>query len=192
MKRTIRLYGSLAEQFTSEPIVLDVDDPRLMVSALDSMFRGKFRKALRQHDEFYLMKQREDSTYSDVTSETWTFPLGDRYPNLHIAAAPQGSGYEVAAYILGSAAVGTAAYYAIAIAVNLVIGFAISAVVEMISPKPKNTERNTESPANNPSYIFNGAVNVSEPGYPVPVVYGEFRVGSVVVSTGTVTMDIPQ
>jgi len=39
-----------------------------------------------------------------------------------------------------------------------------------------------ESPDNGASYNFNGPVNVTAQGNPVPVLYGEMMVGSVTVS----------
>lgn len=50
--------------------------------------------------------------------------------------------------------------------------------------------RNNEPADNRTSYIFNGAVNVTAQGAPVPICYGRMRVGSVVVSAGVTTTDI--
>lgn len=40
------------------------------------------------------------------------------------------------------------------------------------------------------SFLFNGAINATEQGQPVPLVYGHFRVGSVVASGGIEVRDI--
>jgi predicted phage tail protein len=50
--------------------------------------------------------------------------------------------------------------------------------------------RNNEPADNRTSYIFNGAVNVTAQGAPVPICYGRMRVGSVVISAGVTTTDI--
>jgi predicted phage tail protein len=50
--------------------------------------------------------------------------------------------------------------------------------------------RNNEPADNRASYIFNGAVNLTAQGNPVPICYGRMRVGSVVVSAGLSTEDI--
>lgn len=50
--------------------------------------------------------------------------------------------------------------------------------------------RNNEPADNRSSYIFNGAVNLTAQGNPVPLCYGRMRVGSVVVSAGLSTEDI--
>jgi predicted phage tail protein len=50
--------------------------------------------------------------------------------------------------------------------------------------------RNNEPADNRASYIFNGAVNLTAQGNPVPICYGRIRIGSVVVSAGLSTEDI--
>lgn len=50
--------------------------------------------------------------------------------------------------------------------------------------------QNNEPADNRSSYIFNGAVNLTAQGSPVPICYGRMRVGSVVVSAGLSTEDI--
>ena len=52
------------------------------------------------------------------------------------------------------------------------------------------TPENNEIADNRSSYIFNGAVNLTAQGNPVPLCYGRMRVGSVVVSAGLSTEDI--
>ena len=52
------------------------------------------------------------------------------------------------------------------------------------------TPENNEIADNRASYIFNGAVNLTAQGNPVPLLYGRMRAGSVVVSAGLSTEDI--
>lgn len=47
-----------------------------------------------------------------------------------------------------------------------------------------------EVPDNRGSYVFNGAVNITAQGNPVPLLYGRMKVGSVVVSAGLSVEDI--
>ena len=49
---------------------------------------------------------------------------------------------------------------------------------------------NNEVADNRSSYIFNGAVNLTAQGNPVPLCYGRMRVGSVVISAGLSVEDI--
>lgn len=64
------------------------------------------------------------------------------------------------------------------IGVSLVLG----GVVQMLSPSPNTGVQ--EKPENTPSYGFNGAVNTTAQGQPVPVGYGRLIVGGAVVSAG--------
>jgi predicted phage tail protein len=59
----------------------------------------------------------------------------------------------------------------------------LGGVAQMIAPTPKATEP-SERPENKPSYSFNGAVNTTAQGHPVPVGYGRLIVGSAVISAG--------
>ncbi len=56
-------------------------------------------------------------------------------------------------------------------------------VLQMLSPQA-NGLGIQDSPNNRPSYSFNGAVNTSVQGNPVPLLYGRMIVGSAVVSAG--------
>jgi predicted phage tail protein len=47
-----------------------------------------------------------------------------------------------------------------------------------------------ERPENQPSYVFNGAVNAEAQGHPIPLLYGQLRVGSIVVSAGIETVQM--
>lgn len=67
---------------------------------------------------------------------------------------------------------------------------ALSGVTEMLSPTPKSSDMDgssassSENSDNKPSYTFNGAVNTTAQGHPVPVGYGRVIVGSAVISAG--------
>lgn len=72
---------------------------------------------------------------------------------------------------------------------NLIIG----GIAAMLTPTPKvSTDSYTqrERPEERPSFMFNGAVNTSEQGGPVPVVYGRSITGSVIMSGGITTEQI--
>lgn len=52
-------------------------------------------------------------------------------------------------------------------------------ISQMLSPTPKAPSPGSGSPDTNGSFIFNGAVNTSEQGVPIPLCYGRFICGSV-------------
>jgi predicted phage tail protein len=72
----------------------------------------------------------------------------------------------------------------------LITGLLIGASF-LLSPKPKKLSNNTgqASSANQNSYSFSGPENVTVQGVPVPVIYGQCWVGSVVVSASLTTTD---
>lgn len=87
---------------------------------------------------------------------------------------------------LGAAAFGvgsfTVSYGQIALfGATLILG----GVSQLLSPHPKATAGG----ANTASYLFNGAVNTTAQGYPVPVGYGRMIVGSAVISAGVTADD---
>ena len=59
----------------------------------------------------------------------------------------------------------------------------LGGVAQMIAPTAKSSDP-SERPENQPSYVFNGAVNTTAQGHPVPVGYGRLIVGSAVISAG--------
>lgn len=73
---------------------------------------------------------------------------------------------------------------AFGIGTSLVLG----GVAGMLSPQPKATAGGAEA-TNKPSYTFNGPVNTTAQGNPVPVGYGRMIVGSAVVSAGITADD---
>lgn len=72
---------------------------------------------------------------------------------------------------------------------------ALSGMAQILTPTPKigdtTSDYSTRERADErPSFIFNGAVNTTEQGGPVPVVYGRMVVGSTVISGGIVSEQI--
>lgn len=63
---------------------------------------------------------------------------------------------------------------------------AIGGVIQMLSPQAKGLG-SQDSPDNKPSYSFNGPVNTTAQGNPVPLLYGRMIVGSAVISAGIYT-----
>ena len=65
---------------------------------------------------------------------------------------------------------------------------ALGGVVQMLSPQQRGLSAQ-DSPENGASYNFNGAVNTSAQGNPVPLLYGRMIVGSAVISAGIFAED---
>lgn len=76
------------------------------------------------------------------------------------------------------------------VAFSVGVSLALGGVAQMLAPQPKAPDPR-ERPENSPSYVFNGPVNTSAQGQPVPVGYGRLIVGGAVVSAGLTTEEIP-
>lgn len=68
------------------------------------------------------------------------------------------------------------------------IALVAGGVIQMLSPQAKGLGTQ-DAPDNRPSYSFNGAVNTSVQGNPVPLLYGRMIVGSAVISAGIYSED---
>lgn len=111
------------------------------------------------------------------------------------AAAGTGMGAAIGAgAILGSITYGNIA------SVGLMM--ALTGVSQLISPTPQASQAaytNMERPEARTSFIYGGAVNTSEQGGPIPILYGRMRIGSTLVAAsvstdqieGTVTAGAP-
>ena len=110
---------------------------------------------------------------------------------------------------MGGVAAGGAAMGLVGGGFATAIGFVgasliLSGTAQLLSPQPADLPgltgtaarrdsfdpRNNDPADNRSSYIYNGAVNLTAQGNPVPLCYGRMRVGSVVVSAGISTADI--
>ena len=72
------------------------------------------------------------------------------------------------------------------IGVSLIIG----GVSQLLAPTPKISSGEDSNNDPRKSYSFSGIQNVTRQGVPVPIVYGETIVGSVVISAGINTEDV--
>ena len=64
----------------------------------------------------------------------------------------------------------------------------LGGVAQLLSPVPKLDVTTEQDPRR--SYSFSGIQNTSRPGTPVPIVYGETLVGSIVISAAIDTVQV--
>jgi predicted phage tail protein len=79
--------------------------------------------------------------------------------------------------------------------ISLGIGFAglslvLGGVAQLLTPTPKVPQGADKQDDPRKSYSFSGIQNTSRQGVPVPIVYGETIVGSVVISAGIDTVQV--
>lgn len=67
----------------------------------------------------------------------------------------------------------------------------LGGISQMLAPAPQTPQGMGERAEKKPSYLFDGPVNTSAQGYPVPVGYGRLIIGSAVISGGITVEDIP-
>ena len=188
--RTVRLYGRLGALFGRKfSFALETNTPAEAISALCSQLKG-FREYLTSAKDrgvgFMVFVGKRNLNEEDLTS-----PSGS--DDIRIAPVLLGSKNGLGSVILGAVLVVVGAFITglsygwaapVGGAISKVgVGLIVGGVVQMLSPQPKAL-KNGDRPDNQPSYVFNGAVNTQAQGNPVPVLYGRMIVGSAVVSAG--------
>lgn len=208
--RTIHLYGKLAEEFGST-FKVRANTIGACVSILEANFRGRFVKyILSGQYRVVAGKSIEDEKgiHFDNSLVKSELTLGSK--DLHIMPVAEGSGgggnffkivlgvaliaaavFMPAGAAFSGYALGTGAAGTLSLSWSSVALFGASLIFQgaagLLTPTPKISagqyaERNAVD--SRPSFIFNGAVNSTEQGGPVTVIYGRMVVGSVVISGG--------
>lgn len=187
MLRTIHLYGSLADLAHTDTLPLDVDTPLSLLCGLRSQVKG-FRQWCDEHRLAFVLTDKNSNPQCLDTSEL-TMSMGNA-TDIHLVPETEGAGLELAAMAVAALQVTGTAAALVTIAVNVAIAVVTSMVISALAPSPDSAGA-AGRPEEKPSFIYSGAVNVIEQGYPVPLVYGTHMTGSIVVSAGITVEDIP-
>lgn len=181
--KTIILLGELGRRYGRKH-TLDVKSPAEAVRALCANFKdfAAFVSSSAERNVGYRVLSMRD----DVSLDELHNPAGKR---ITIAPVVAGAG-GVAKIILGAILItaslllppGIWTQPLMAAGISLVIG----GVSQLLSPLPQIPKEEK----NNPSYVFNGAINTTAQGQTVPVGYGRMIVGSAVISAGISIEDI--
>ncbi len=181
--RKIFLYGELGKKYGKEHR-LEVSSVGESIRALECIYPG-FRRDI-SVDRFYEVKKGISHLGKDEL--TMVSPHGD----YHIIPVVEGaktskqrgvvfaviglaliaSGWGGAAGLLGNAKL---AGFAMSVGTGLAFSGAAMFISPVIKP-PKDVDAKD-------SYVFTSAQNISKQGGVVPVVYGEFEIGSTIIST---------
>ncbi|MCP1173039.1 tail assembly protein [Ralstonia chuxiongensis] len=188
--RTVRLYGKLGTRF-GRRFELAVASPAEAIQALCVLLKGFRRELLESKDK----------------GIAYAVFAGRRNLSKDELELPPGRGeIRIAPILVGSKRGGI--LQTIIGAVLVVVGAVVSyfggglgaplmkfgavmmlgGVIQMLSPQPTGLSAR-DSPENGASYNFNGPVNTSAQGNPVPLLYGELEVGSAVISGGIFAED---
>ena len=208
MLREIRVYGELAKFMGVRSFMAEARDVAEAVRYLLVNFAG-LEAHMNQHDYRILV-----GGYS-IDEKEINHPVGQNIIRIIPVVAGAGGVGKILAgvaiiglsiltagafgFALGSAAgIGTFATIGVGIGASL----ALSGVAQMLTPVPRIAPPSMGSAAITPStmreteldpqksYSFNGVQNTSAQGTPVPIVYGETIVGSVVISANVSTLEV--
>jgi predicted phage tail protein len=198
MLRKIRVYGRLAKFLGQRVFEADVASAAEAVRFLVVNFPQLEKHMADQH-------YRVSVGSYDLTLDELHDPAGQQ--EIKLVPVLAGAGGNVGKILIGAALIvgafftggatigllGLAAPVAVStvlagIGVSLVLG----GVAGLLTPTPQINIPGTSQDNNDPrkSYSFSGIQNTSRQGTPVPIVYGETLVGSVVISAGIDTVQV--
>jgi predicted phage tail protein len=192
---TVLLYGELAKKYGKlhKYAVRNVPEA---IRALEANYRG-FRQAIKADGEYRVVVDKKQISEDE---------LGIRaIETIKIVPLVQGAGRGVGQAILGIVLIavawwnpmgwgtvigaagpmaGTAAgALALSAMSSLGVSLLIGGVSQMMTKTPK-LDAGADRPNNKPSYAFDGPVNTTAQGNPVPLAYGRILAGSQVISAG--------
>lgn len=191
--KLIQLHGELAKKYGAIH-KLAVKNVAEAIRALSANFPDFPKHLIESEDRHVAYHVVVDNT--TISEEELTYPAS---AEIHLIPVVMGAGSASTKYIVGAAlvvvgvAVGVLAGWTgvggIAASFMIKSGAALilAGVVQSLSPQPKAPEP-PERPDNKPSYNFNGPVNTTSQGQPVPIAYGRVLVGSAIISA-SITVD---
>jgi predicted phage tail protein len=184
MLRKIKLYGKLAKFVGHRILEADVATAAEAVRFLLANWPELEAHMADQHYRVSI------GTY-DIDLEELHHPAGAAPISIVPVVAGAGAvgriliGVALVAFSLLLPGVGAAIGGALMTKIGLLGGALIlSGVAQLLTPTPTVTQGADSEGDPRKSYSFSGVQNTSRAGVPVPVVYGETLVGSVVVSAG--------
>jgi len=185
MFRKIKLYGPLAKFIGHRVLMADVATAAEAVRFLIANW-----PSLEQHmaDHHYRVSVGDDDLPIGEQPEQLHYPVGAAEIKIIPVVAGAGAAARIVAGVALVAASflipGSAAVLGIglkALTASIGVGLALGGVAQLLTPVPQ-TAKDEADPRK--SYSFSGIQNVSRPGVPVPIIYGETLVGSIVISAG--------
>lgn len=195
MLRTIRIYGRLAKFLKRRKFEAEVSSAAEAVRFLLANFPHLEPELVKGH-------YRVSVGGYDLSEQELHDPAGQQEIKIVPVVAGAGAvGRIIAGVALIALAIinpfGAAAIAGVAlstIAFGIGVSLAVGGVAQLLTPVPQTvpTTGTTTDTAKDPrkSYSFSGVQNSSRQGLPVPIVYGETLVGSVVISAGIDTVQV--
>jgi predicted phage tail protein len=185
MLRKIKLYGKLAKFIGHRVLEADV---ATAAEAVRFLLANWPELEAHMSDQHYRVSI---GTY-DIDLEELHHPAGAA----PISFVPVVAGAGAVGRILVGIALIAASFIpgvgALAVSLLFSVGasLALSGVAQLLTPTPKVPQGADKQDDPRKSYSFSGIQNTSRAGTPVPIVYGETVVGSVVISAGIDTVQV--
>jgi predicted phage tail protein len=192
MLRTIRIYGRLAKFLKRRKFEAEVASAAEAVRFLLANFPQLEPELAQGH-------YRVSVGGYDLCEQELHDPAGQQEIKIVPVVAGAGAVGRIIAGIALIALAIVAPFAAVAIVPGLTIGGALvgigaslvlGGVAQLLTPVPKMPQGTNSEQDPRKSYSFSGVQQTSRQGVPVPIVYGETLVGSVVISAGIDTVQV--
>lgn len=188
MLRRIKLYGPLAKFIGQRILDADVATAAEAVRFLLANW-PEVERHMAQHS--YRVQVDRDDLPVDTEPEQLHYPVGQSEIRIiPVVAGAGAAGRIIAGVALVAASFlipGSAAIIGIglkSLTAGIGLSLALGGVAQLLTPVPKLGKEDSASDPRK-SFSFSGIQNTSRQGVPVPIIYGETLVGSVVISAGT-------
>ena len=199
MLTQVKLYGHLARKF-GKLHAFDVKSPKEAIKALQANFPG-FCAHLAQYSlpGYHIVVGKTALDVEELplnmtngrTIKIIPAVVGGKSPwvtiiigvALIIASQGAAAGWYTSTFAANAAIAGSMASMVVGAAFGMGVALVLGGVSTLLAGTPQ-LEGPASSTENKPSYTYDGAVNTTSQGYPVPVCYGMMEVGSAVASVG--------
>lgn len=176
---TIKLFGELAQKFTSE-FTANINSVRDAVDALCVNFPGLRPYLLNAHNEGVVFKVLIGETWEVAKDEELFLPIPQQR-DICITPVIAGSG-RIGSVVLGVALLGLGVAGVGFLGLSAFQVGLLGGVLLLQGLFGGQTEAPDPEDDSAKSFIFNGATNTVAAGNRIPVLYGKMRVGSQVIS----------
>jgi predicted phage tail protein len=186
--RTVILLGELGKRYGTRHR-LDISTPAEAIRALSANFKDFAAFVSSSHERnvgYRVLNMREDvdidHLHDPASYQLAIVPVVAGSKNA-LTSILLGTALIAAAFLTGGASLAATGITFSSLAGQIVFGIgvsmALSGVAQLLAPVPTKPDAEETN-----SYVFNGAVNTTSQGQPVPIGYGRMIVGSAVISSG--------
>jgi predicted phage tail protein len=185
--REVRLYGHLAQRF-GRIHRLAVRSCREAIEALKHLLPGFEAQVLKHNQPGYHVFGGVRKQANCRGENRLDAPLGRGEPVCIVPAVAGSKKAGVLQTVIGVVLIVAGVYFGQNWLVQAGVAMTIGGVAQMLTPVAKANESPKDSRL--ASYAFDGPVNSTQQGMPVPIVIGRMIVGSHVISQGLYSSDL--